>query len=122
MAVVTITYANGTVRKAIVLSHEDQELRVVAAGSDEVLCFNCIHGNWISEDAEPVTIEFAWQRRGASYVPSEDECICPKELAARLLQTLLGGGARDEAGSDTSCAFGPDGTPAAVHPVKPRLN
>ena len=52
---------------------------------------------WISEELEPVTIEFEWQRRQASHPCPEDDCVCPKELAASLISTLLGGGERDEA-------------------------
>ena len=45
----------------------------------------------MSEDLEPVTIEFAWQRCGMANVPTEDECIGPKSLAARLISTVLNG-------------------------------
>ena len=74
----TITYSDGTVLKAIVLSHEENEIRAIAAGCDDVLAFTRIHGTWISEEIEPVAIEFAWQRRGASPTPSLAACICPK--------------------------------------------
>ena len=99
-AVVTITYLDGTVLEAIVLSHEENEIRAIAAGCDDVLAFTRIHGTWISEEIEPVTIEFAWQRRGASPVASEDDCVCPKKLAARLIQSLFRGCEPNEAGSD----------------------
>jgi hypothetical protein len=82
----TVTYPNGTDLKAIVLSHGELDIRSVAAGSDDVLTFTRIHGTWISEDGDPVTIEFSWQRHGASHRPSENDCICAKELAARLIQ------------------------------------
>jgi hypothetical protein len=74
---VTIIYPNGTVLKAIVLSHEDHKIRAVAAGCDDVLDFTRIHGTWISEECEAVTIEFDW-RRGAGHAPSEDDCVCPR--------------------------------------------
>lgn len=60
---VTITYPNGAVLEAVVLSHADNEIRAIAAGSDEVLAFTRIHGTWISEDLEPVAVRFAWERR-----------------------------------------------------------
>src|ERR1039457_2540108 len=90
-AIVTITYPNGIILEAIVLSHEENEIRAMAAGSDDVLAFTRIHGTWISEEVEPVTIEFARQRRGASPTPSLAACICSKELAARLIQSLFRG-------------------------------
>jgi len=97
----TITYSNGTVLKAIVLTHEEHEIRAIAAGSDDVLAFTWIHGTWITEEIEPVTIEFEWQRRGAPQVCSGVDCVCPKELAANLIQTLFAGCEGDKAGSDT---------------------
>lgn len=89
-AIVTITYLNGTIQKAIVLSHDEHEIRALASGCDDVVTFQRIRGAWISEELEPVTIEFAWQRRLAA-APSENDCICPKELAARLIRTLFAG-------------------------------
>ena len=85
----TITYPNGTVLKAIVLLHEEDEIRAIATGCHGVLAFTRIHHTWISKELEPVTIEFEWQRRGASPAFSEDDCVCPRELAARIIPTLL---------------------------------
>src|SRR5674476_1370420 len=61
-AIVTITYPNGTVLEAIVLSHEENEIRAIAAGCDDVLAFTRIHGTWISEEVEPVAIACAAPR------------------------------------------------------------
>lgn len=110
----TITYSDGTVLKAIVLSHEEV-IRAIAAGSDGVLAFTRIHDTWISEEIEPVSIVFEWQRRGASPTFCGDDCVCPKELAARLIQTLLGACERDEAAANTPCVFSSEGTRVAVH-------
>ncbi len=108
MAIVTVTYPNGVVVEAIVLSHEDNEIRAVAAGSDDVLVFTRIHGTWISEEIEPVAIEFAWQRRVTPSVCSEKECLCPKELAARLTQMPVLRG-EESAELDKMCEFSPAG-------------
>jgi hypothetical protein len=110
---VTITYPNGIVLKATVLSHHQHELRAIAAGCDDVLAFNCIHGTWISDELEPVTIEFGWLRPGAHPAWSEDDCVCPKELATRLIQTLFGGGELDPATGDTFYVFSPEGSNVA---------
>ncbi|MGD0778824.1 MAG: hypothetical protein ABSC05_39105, partial [Candidatus Solibacter sp.] len=56
----------------------------------------CAKPTSISKEIEPATIGFAWQRRRASPPRSEDDCVCSKELAARLISTLLGTGERDE--------------------------
>src|ERR1035438_5654131 len=86
----TIIYPNGTVRKAFVLSHEEHEIRAAAAGCDDVLVFTRIQGTWISEELEPVTVEFEWQRRVASPAWSENEYVCPKKLANRLISMQIG--------------------------------
>ena len=102
----TITYPNGNVLNAIVLAHEDHEIRAVAAGYDDVLVCTRVHDTWLTEDWEPVTLRFEWQRVGTTPACSEDDCICPKELAAHLISTLAGGCERDEAYVNT---------PAAIH-------
>jgi hypothetical protein len=112
--IVTITYLNGTTLKAIPLAYDQNVIRAVAPGGDDVLVFTRIHDTWISEETEPVTIEFEWQRGMATGVPSEDECICPKELAAHLIQALISGEEAYEAGANSLYAFSPEGTRAAV--------
>jgi hypothetical protein len=87
----TITYSNGTVLEAIVLAHEEEALRVAVAGEGDVRTFGRIHGVWISEECEPVAVEFAWQRHGVVNVLDEVDCICPKKLASRLISMLLAG-------------------------------
>jgi hypothetical protein len=92
----TITYSNGTVLEAIVLAHEEEALRVAVAGDGDVRTFRRIHGVWISEECEPVAVEFAWERHGAANVPDEVDCICPKKLASRLISMLLAGTDEDD--------------------------
>jgi hypothetical protein len=115
----TITYPNGNVLNAIVLAHEDHEVRAVAAGWNDVLVCTRIHDTWLSEDWEPVTLGFEWQRGGTTPAGSEDDCICPKELAARLISTLAGASERDEADMNTLYGFSPEGTRAANHRTGP---
>ena len=110
----TITYPNGTVLEAIVLSHEDNAIRAIAAGCDDVLVFTRINGTWISEELEPIAIEFAWQHRHASAVASEAACICPKALAARLIQSLLRGSEGEEVAAEAVCVSSPEGNRTAV--------
>jgi hypothetical protein len=120
--VVTITYPNGTVLEAIVLSHEDNEVRAIAAGCDDVLAFTCIHGTWISEEIEPVAIEFAWQRRGTTPMTSEDDCVCPKALAARMIQSLFRGGEPEEGRSRALYVLSAAGDGIAIHRTELQLN
>ena len=111
----TITYRDGTNLNAIVLSHEENEIRANAAGGSDVLAFTRIHGTWVSEELEPVTIEFAWQRAGTPPSASVDDCVCPKKLAARLIGMLLDGYEPASAGNDILHIFSPQGTRVAIH-------
>jgi hypothetical protein len=111
---VTITYLNGTVCKATVLSHADDEIRAITPGCDEILAFTRIRGTWISEELEPVAIEFEWQRTGQSPATSERDCICPKDLAAHLLQTLRAGCEPPTKGREALFACNPAGRRIAI--------
>jgi hypothetical protein len=102
---VTITYPDGTILEAIVLSHDEQAIRAIAPNSQDVLAFTQLHGNWFSDKAEPVTIEFQWQRRRASTVPTVADCICPEELAAKLIHMLYAGGEPEEVNSHATSAL-----------------
>jgi hypothetical protein len=88
---VTITCPHGTVLEARLLSQQDNEIRAVAAGCDDTLVFTRFRSTWVSENLDPVVIKFAWQRSGPSHATSEDNCVCSKELANRLVQSLLRG-------------------------------
>jgi hypothetical protein len=110
----TITYPSGTVLNAFVISNEDHELRAVAAGCEDVLAFTRTNGNWISGAIEPVTIEFEWQDRTAAHVLSEDDFICPKEVARELIHSMRTVSERSAAANDFF-AFGMARAGAAIH-------
>jgi hypothetical protein len=86
----TITYPDGTVVEALLLSRGDDTLRAAVPGADELRGFGLVDGTWRSENSEPVKIEFAPQRGAKPDVPVESECICPKELAFHLISKLRG--------------------------------
>ncbi len=92
----TINYPDGTVLEAVLLSRESETLRAAVPGDDDVRTFKLIRGAWISEKCEPVKIEFAWQRCEETRVPTETECVCSKELAARLSSLVLVGTEADD--------------------------
>lgn len=86
-----IEYAHGKTIKAVLLARTDTTLRVAAQDRDDVLVLTSYKGTWVSEDCEPVQIQFEWERRGCKSEASEADCICSKELAARLVHLLLSG-------------------------------
>lgn len=92
----TITYSNGTRIDAIILARDEQRLRVALKGSDDLADFTCLNGTWISEELEPVQIQFEWQKRGSQPTLPETEFICSRELASRLIHLLVTGKNTDD--------------------------
>ena len=87
----TITWQNGTWVKGALLSESEGTLRVAVHGADDALEFvRAANGAWVSEDCEPVEIEFDLEVAPAQLpaVDSLDDYICPPELAARLISLL----------------------------------
>ncbi|MEO8591978.1 MAG: hypothetical protein ABI759_01540 [Candidatus Solibacter sp.] len=101
----TITYPNGSIVEAIVLSHDENAIRAIAPSSQDVLAFTQFHGIWFSDKLEPITIEFEWQRGGASSFPAVDDCVCPQELAAKLIHMLFADTEAEEVKSHAPSVF-----------------
>ena len=87
----TITYENGTRLEAVLVARHEHTIRVAVKGGDDLLEFKQINGTWVSEDCEPVRIEFEWEKRERKPDVTEADCICSQELAARLIHMLLNG-------------------------------
>src|SRR6202171_5450625 len=85
----TIKYANGTKMEAVIVTRGENTIRVAVEGGDDVVEFTDVNGTWVSEDCEPVQIEFAWQRRERQMEYSAADFVCPQQLAARLIHMLL---------------------------------
>ena len=84
----TITYANGKTIDAVLLVKHDGYVRVAVKGCEDVVEFTVENAMWLTEDLEPVLVEFAWDRHVINGAVSEADCICPKELASLLIQLL----------------------------------
>jgi hypothetical protein len=87
----TITYSDGIAVEAVLLSRTERKMRLAVQGADDVIEVSNINGTWVSADCEPVSIEFAWQRRDRKPTISEAECCCSHELAAKLIHSLFDG-------------------------------
>lgn len=81
-----ITYRNGFSTEGVALSQSEDCMRVAFRDREDVAEFHRIHGTWVSEECEPVAIEFG-SRRPVETIAEED-CICPKDLAAHLVALL----------------------------------
>ena len=115
----TITYPNGAMVQAVLLARGSDYIRAAVPGDDDVRTLHLVCGNWFSDSGDAVNIEFAAQRCDSAGIPSESECVCPKELAARLLSLLAVGSERDDSAEDMLYVLSPDG--ADVHIQGTRL-
>ncbi len=91
----TIRYSNGYTVEAVPLCRRENVIRVETRGGSDVLELRQLNGHWITEDCEPVDVDFAWGRHEDLPVVTVNDCICPPGLAAKLLHMLFSG--EDEA-------------------------
>lgn len=86
-----IRYAHGQILEAVLLSRTETTMRVAIENCEDIQEFNWINGIWVSEDCEPVQVEFSWSRQRTAPEVTETDCICSHELAARLIHMLYAG-------------------------------
>jgi hypothetical protein len=86
-----ITYSNGATAEAVLLSRTENTMRLAVEGTADATVVTNIRGLWVTPDCEPVTIEFAWERHGQEPAVCEDDFRCSRELASRLIQSLVTG-------------------------------
>ncbi len=114
----TIAYANGRTVQAVPLARTESSLRAAVQGAEDTLEISEVGGAWITADCEPVTIEFAWQRLDRKPKISEADCLCSRELAARLVHLLFTDSGEDNirlsAALASQTAFGAAGALAAI--------
>jgi hypothetical protein len=87
----TIRYMNGPAYDAVLLAQTETTLRAALRGSEDVVELKRIADTWVTEDCEPVQVDFAWSRARAAKEITEAECICSHELAAHLIHLLYAG-------------------------------
>lgn len=90
-----LIYTDGSRTEGILLARTENTIRVAIPGSDDPLELTDVHGTWVTEDCEPVQVEFAWQKKTREQILSEADCICSHDLAARLLHLLWSGDDED---------------------------
>ena len=83
----TIRYASGLTKESVLLSRTKDLLRVAMEDCDDVTELRLVNGTWITDECEPVQVTYAWDRDPAPAV-TEADCICPSDLAARLVRLL----------------------------------
>jgi hypothetical protein len=90
-----INYSDGKSVQAVLLSRTEQTMRVAVQGADDAMELTNIHGIWVSDECEPVSIRFGWQRNQRKPEAGEDDFHCSHELAAGLIHSLFAGGAEE---------------------------
>lgn len=83
----TIRYASGLTKESVLLSRTKDLLRVAMEDCEDVTELRLVNGTWITDECEPVQVTYAWDRDPAPEV-TEADCICPSDLAARLVRLL----------------------------------
>jgi len=87
----TLTYADGSRTEAFLLARSENRIRVAIPGQDDSMELTDMNGTWVSDDCEPVRVEFAWQKKSRAEILSEADCVCSQDLAARLIHLLWAG-------------------------------
>jgi hypothetical protein len=87
----TIRYNNGQIFEAVLLSQAETTMRLAIEGHDDIIELNLVHGVWVSDECEPVHVDFAWTARPSAPAMNEDDCMCSHDLAAHLIHLLYAG-------------------------------
>jgi hypothetical protein len=98
-----IRYADGRNSEAVLLSRTSKTMRVVLTGADDATDLTETNGTWFSDDFEPVQVEFVWQSRPHTAVPSVSDSVCSPELASMMIDLLFA--CSREAQSEATTAF-----------------
>jgi hypothetical protein len=101
----TITYADGTVVEALLLSFEEPVLRLAIAGDDDVRVFRCIDRVWRAENGQQVQLKYAWQNDRPAPIPEESHFICSEEVARQLIGNLMNGSEMQDGGVNPFYVF-----------------
>jgi hypothetical protein len=85
----TIYYLNGKDIEAVLLSRTEQTMRIAVEGAEDAMELTNHGGTWVSDQCDPVSIRFEWQRNDPEPEVSEDDFHCPREFAAGLIHSLF---------------------------------
>ena len=85
-----IRFSDGQVVEAALLSRTERTIRAALRGSDDAVELTQINDVWVTDNCDPVQVEFAWDAPGPQGEVKEEDCICPPELAAELIRMLEG--------------------------------
>ena len=84
----TIRFTDGHSREALLLSRTERTMRVMMEGGDDAADLVEVNGAWLLGNCERVQVEFAWEKKMRSRTPVLSACVCPAELASKLVDLL----------------------------------
>jgi hypothetical protein len=86
-----IRYTDGQILEAVLLSRTETTMRVALQQHDDIVELTLVNGVWVSDECEPVQVDFAWARTEKALALQEADCLCSHELAAHLMHLLYTG-------------------------------
>jgi hypothetical protein len=84
----TIRYNDGQTSEAVLVSSTETNIRLAAEGREDIVELTRINDIWVSDECEPVQVDFSFPRRATITDVKEEDCICSHALAARLIRML----------------------------------
>jgi hypothetical protein len=87
----TIRYTDGQILEAVLLTRTETTMRVALRQRDDIVALTLVNDVWVSDECEPVQVDFAWSRHERKPVVREEDCVCARELAAHLIHLLYTG-------------------------------
>jgi hypothetical protein len=101
----TITYADGTVVEALLLSFKEPVLRLAVAGDHDVRVFTQVDTAWRAEDGQKVQVNPSWLADRRVPVPEESHFICSEGVARQLIGNLMSGSETQDDGANPFYVF-----------------
>ena len=83
-----IRYSDGQTFEAVLLSSTETTMRLAPEGHDDIVELTHINDIWVSDECEPVQVDFCFPRRATTTDVKEEDCICSHALAAQLIRML----------------------------------
>jgi hypothetical protein len=95
----TIRYTDGQNLEAVLLSSTETTMRVALEKHDDIVSLTKVNDVWVSDECEPVLVDFAWAHHEEAAEVSEEDCVCSHEFAAHLIHLLYTGDEEVTAGT-----------------------
>jgi hypothetical protein len=80
-------FSDGRRIEGVILSPGDSAMRVASTGAEDFMDFASMSATWASENC----FDYGWQQQHLKKSVTDADCVCSRELAARLIHLLLNG-------------------------------